>query len=252
MRSSARFLLFSLALFSGAACTSPSQQQVSDILGQIGGTSGVSLIPSQAEAELATKEALSKGVEEGIKTLAKNGGFADSVHRVLVPPELQKLTELARKSGLNPLVDRFESTLNRAAEEAVVSAAPVFKDAIAQMTLRDVVDILQGPPNAATLYFQKSSETKLNAVFLPIVQRATDKTKLTQYYKKLLDALRPITALSGTRIPQTDLDQYVSEQSIKALFAEIAIQEQKIRENPLERSSAVLKKVFGYYSRASS
>ncbi len=241
-----------LSIFLAAtACSNRSQEQVSEMIGsvqgQLGGATGASVVPSQSEALLATKEALGKGVEAGIQTLAKNGGFADSVHRVLIPADLRKITDLARKSGLNPLVDRFESSLNLAAEEAVKSAAPVFKNALSQMTVTDVVDILRGPPNAATQYFQKTSETKLNEVFLPIVKKATDKTEVTQVYKQLIGSIKPMLALSGLTLPPLDLDQYVTEQSSKALFAEIAVQEKKIRENPLERSNALLKKVFGYY-----
>lgn len=206
-----------------------------------------SIAPTQAESTSATKQALEKGVQTGISLLNKEGGFSNSLYKILLPPELTKTADLARKIGLGSYVDDFQKSLNRAAEDAVGSAAPIFKDAITQLTLADVVGILRGPDNAATNYFKSKSEKKLETTFLPIVSRATAKTDVTKIYKQLTTAVRPAALAAGVPIPAVDLDNYVTRKAVDALFSEIAVQEKKIRDNPIERTSAVLSKVFGYY-----
>lgn len=236
-----RLILLSL-LFSTSCADfdSGSVEQVVQIAQQ-------SMAPSQSESISATKQALEKGVQTGISLLDKEGGFSNSIYRILLPAEFTKTADLARKIGLGAYVDDFQKSLNRAAEEAVGSAAPIFKDAITQLTLADVVGILRGPDNAATTYFKGKSETKLETTFLPIVTRATAKTDVTKLYKQLATAVKPAALAAGVPVPAVDLDKYVTQKAVDALFAEIAVQEKKIRENPVERTTALLSKVFGYY-----
>ena len=47
-------------------------------------------------------------------------------------------------------MQRFELTLNRAAEQAVSRATPVFEKAIRAMTVSDAIAIIKGNDHAAT------------------------------------------------------------------------------------------------------
>lgn len=211
---------------------------------------GRDMRPTQAESVAATKEALERGVLMGVAQLHEAGGFLNSSYHIAVPENLHSLTRLASQFGLHEYVDQFEQSLNRAAEDAIGAAGPVFETAIQAMTIQDVVTILTGPDDAATLYFRRSSEQKLEEAFLPIVKRATEANEVSRLYQQLTTRVRPMAMAAGIRFETVDLEQYVTQKAIDALFVEIALQEQKIRQDPRERATALLQKVFSYYQAA--
>ena len=45
---------------------------------------------------------------------------------------------------------------------------------------------------------------------------------------------------------QTNLNEYVTGKAIAALFSQVKLEEDKIRQNPAARGTDLLKKVFGY------
>jgi hypothetical protein len=206
-----------------------------------------SLAPTPGETGSAVKQALDKGVQVGIDSLKREGGFSQSVHKILLPKELLKTAEMARNLGFGAQVDGFERSMNRAAEQAMSSAVPIFKQAVAQLTFQDVLSIMQGGDQAATAYFRKTSEQQLLTAFRPIVAKATQQNNVGKLYTELTSTIKPAAALAGIPIATVNLDEYVSRQAAEALFTEIGKQEKKIRENPIERTSALLQKVFGYY-----
>jgi len=211
-----------------------------------------SMAPTPGESVSATRQALEKGVTVGINMLQKDGGFSQSVHRILIPAELQKASQLARTAGLNAQVDSFEKSLNRAAEQAMASAMPIFKNAITKLTFQDVVSILTGPDQAATNYFRTTSEKQLLDTFKPIVAKATQQNNVGKYYTQFATTVRPAAALAGIPIATVNLDEYVSQKASQALFVEIGRQEKLIRDNPVERTTALLQKVFGFYANKKS
>jgi len=133
--------------------------------------------------------------------------------------------------------------MNHAAEQAVPLAANIFTGAITNMTVADAKDILTGPNDAATQYFRKTSEDKLREKFEPIVKDATAQTGVTSAYKNLIKQAGPMAAFLGA--DAGDLDGYITQKSLDGLFKMIATEEKKIRENPVARSTDLLKKVFG-------
>ncbi|NRA66844.1 MAG: DUF4197 domain-containing protein [Pseudobacteriovorax sp.] len=223
-----------------ASCTASDIKKVENIVKQ-------NLKPTTAESITATKQAIEEGVKTGVSALGAKNGFWQSSYRLLAPKELQDTMAFARNAGLGNYVDRFEKSLNRAAEQAAQAATPVFVDAVKAMTVTDVVGILSGPDNAATKYFESKSSDRLRTTFLPIVEKATSKNEVSKLYKELIQPLAPMAKLAGFNIPNVSLEEYVTQQTISALFVKIADEEKKIRKNPAERSTQLLKKVFGYY-----
>ncbi len=206
--------------------------------------------PSQTESASAIKQALNKGVSSAISTLGRDGGFSASAFKIPLPASIQSTAATARKLGLNKYVDEFELSMNQAAEQAVPVAADVFKSAIAQMSVQDAVGILTGADNAATEYFKRTSGAELQAKFQPIVSAATAKAGVTRYYKQLGDKVEKYGRLLGVSAPPAvDLDSYIAAQSSAALFSKIAEEEKLIRSNPVQRSTELLQKVFGYYAK---
>ncbi|MDJ0807980.1 MAG: DUF4197 domain-containing protein [Gammaproteobacteria bacterium] len=199
---------------------------------------------SNSDIVAGLKEALASGVETSVNTLGRTDGFlADELVRIAMPESLQSVAQLARQTGQGQYVDEFETTLNRAAEKAVPEASGILGDAIRAMSVTDAKAILNGPDNAATAYFRKTSEARLAEKFLPIVQQATGQVGVTSAYKSLVGQAGGL--LSGfMNTDSLDLDKYVTNQAMDGLFKYIAIQEQQIRENPTARTTDLLKKVF--------
>ncbi|MCA1761962.1 MAG: DUF4197 domain-containing protein [Flavobacteriales bacterium] len=201
---------------------------------------------SSREVAAGLKQALEKGTEYAVnKSSATNGFYKNPKLFIPFPKEAEKVKNTALQLGLDSQVNKFEETLNRAAEEAVKEATPIFVNAITSMTINDAFAILKGGDNAATTYLRQSTGNELQALFEPKVSDAIEKVELTKYYSPLASAYNTATMLSGGEEINPDLTDYVTEKSIDGLFVLIAEEEKKIRENPANRVTDLLKKVFG-------
>lgn len=208
---------------------------------------------SQSEMATAMKEALASGVESAITTLGQPDGFlGNALVKIPMPPSLASVEQLARKSGQGHYADQFITSINRAAEKAVPEASAILGDAIRQMSVTDVEQIISGPDDAATRYFERVSRQSLQQKLLPIIKQETGTAGVTAAYKNLVDSaggvlnsLGPLSSFASGVTKAVDLDHYVTDQSLDALFDYIAIEERQIRTNPAARSTELLKKVFG-------
>jgi hypothetical protein len=144
--------------------------------------------------------------------------------------------------GFAKKIEEFEMSLNRAAEEAALKAAPVFVDAITGMSVKDGFAILNGADTAATNYLRKSASAPLKTNFLPVVKQAIEKVNVTSYWNPLVTAYNK---LPGVKKQNPDLEDYVTNKAISGLMLLIADEEIKIRKDPAARVSDLLKKVFG-------
>ena len=196
------------------------------------------------------KEALGNGLQHAVADLGRDGGFLNNAAvKIPMPEKLKTIESTLRTLGQSKMADEFVTTMNRAAEQAVPAAAAVFGDAVKQMSITDAQAILTGPKDSATQFFRRSTQTNLYARFRPIVEKATAKTGATASYKNMLSKAggSSLGGLVGGFIGQDalDLDSYVTERSLDGLFKMVADEEKKIRENPVARTSDLLKQVFG-------
>ncbi len=199
------------------------------------------------------KEALSKGVEQAVASLGREGGFLTNLNvRIPMPEKLQSVEKALRAVGQHQLADDFVGSMNHAAEKAVPVAAGVFGDAIKQMTIADAKSILSGPDDAATQFFRRATATNLHAKFYPIVQKATDQVGVTAQYKQMMNKFAAADTLNGlfgkrptTKLGTADIDTYVTDKALDGLFKMVAEEEKNIRANPLARTSDLLQRVFG-------
>lgn len=190
------------------------------------------------------KEALSKGITSAIKSLGREDGFLKNLDvKIPLPPELGKAEETLRLLGQGKRVDEFVTSMNRAGEKAVPHVADIFADSISKMTIDDARAILNGPPDAATQYFRKTSATSIADKFLPLVKEATDDVGVTKSYKKMTSKAGPVLQMLNK--DEMDLDKYVTTKATDGLFFVLAQEEKKIRENPAERTTDLLRRVFG-------
>jgi len=122
-------------------------------------------------------------------------------------------------------------------------AAPIFTDAIKQMTLTDALGIVRGNKDSATQYFKQKTSQRLIEAFTPSVKTSLDKTNATKYYGDIVNTYNRMP-LSTEKV-NPDLTSYVVGKAVDALFEEIAKEEANIRSNPVARTTEILKKVFG-------
>ena len=200
---------------------------------------------SQSDVTAGLKQALEKGASIAVENLSTEGGFLNHADvKVPIPSSLQPIASSLEMLGQGSLVDSFQATLNRAAEQAAPEAAAIFSSTIQKMSIDDAAKILQGPDNAATEYFKQHSSDQLLEKFLPIVKQATDSAGVTASYKQLLANSGSLGNLFSSQ--SADLDTFVAQKAVDAMFLRIAEQEKLIRENPAARTTDLLKKVFTY------
>ena len=227
-------LLFACVAMSLSGCDST--RQILNNLPQ--GSSG--LTSTQIAAGL--KEALTIGTQNSSNSLSVvNGYFANAAIKILLPPEAQKIESTLRSVGLGSAVDKAVLSLNRAAEEAAKSAAPIFVGAIKQMTITDALGILKGGDNAATNFFKSKTTSSLTAAFSPVIGNALNKVDATKYWADMFSLYNKF----AKQPVNTDLTAYVTGRAIDGIFYQVGLEEQKIRENPSARVTDLLKKVFG-------
>jgi hypothetical protein len=172
-----------------------------------------------------------------------DGFFKNTSIKIPFPAEAENVETKLRALGMGTQCDKFVETLNRGAEEAAKSAAPIFLDAITKLTISDGMKILKGADNAATEYLKTNTTASLKTAFLPIVKTALTKVEVTKYWNPLATAYNKIPLVTPVN---PDLDTYVTTKAIDGLFKLIAAEEYKIRKDPVARVNDILKKVFGY------
>jgi hypothetical protein len=192
---------------------------------------------------LGLKEALNKGVETAVNQLSVDKGYLSSPYKILIPEDAQKVINIVKKV---PGFENVESTLtekmNSAAEIAVKKATPIFVDAIKNMSFKDATNILFGNKDAATRYLESTSRAGLYNAFLPIIQSSLDEVNARTYWKSVIDAYNKIPFQKKMN---PDLDVHVNNKSLDGLFSLIQVKEEGIRGDAGQRTSPLLKEVFG-------
>ena len=188
------------------------------------------------------KEALVKGAEYSTASASKTDGYLKNLEiKIPFPPEIEKIESTLRNVGLNKPVDDFIMSINRAAEQAANEAKPLFVNAIMSMTIDDAWGILKGDNHAATAYLQRTTSSQLEVKFSPIIDRALNTVNATKYYKDMSTQYNRIPFVTKV---ETDLTKYVTQRAIDGLFILVAKEEEKIRKDPLARTTELLQRVF--------
>ena len=222
------------------ACTSA---QINQTIGDVNKAMGAETPLTTAEVAEGLKEALIKGISTGSDLASQvDGYFKNPEIKIPFPPEVKKVEDKLRQIGLGNEVDKFVMTLNRGAEDAAREAKPIFITAIKSMTIQDAWGILRGEQDAATQYLKRTTTPQLKEKFKPVIQSSLNKVSATKYYGDIVNTYN--------KIPFTDdvnpnLDDYATDKAIEGLFTLIAKEEKNIRQDPVARTTELLKKVFG-------
>lgn len=223
----------------GACTTAQINQAISDANKVVGGDKPL----TTAEVTEGLKEALIKGISNGSDLASQlDGYFKNPEIKIPFPPDVKKVEDRLRQIGLGGEVDKFIMTLNRGAEDAAKEAKPIFISAIKQMTIDDAWAILKGEPDAATQYLKKTTSVQLKEKFSPVIQTSLDKVNATKYYGEIINRYNSIPLVQKVN---PNLNDYATDMAIQGLFTMIAKEEKSIRQDPLARTTELLKRVFG-------
>lgn len=197
---------------------------------------------AQADIAAGLKEALTIGATKGAAALsATDGFFKNAALKILLPPEAAKIERALRSVGMGKQVDEAILSINRAAEDACKTAAPIFTNAIKQMTVTDAIGILRGADTAATAYLKRTTSAPLTSAFKPVIDSSLQKTDATKHWTSLVNAYNKFSFQKLN----PSLSDYVTEKALTGIYSQIALEEKNIRQNPAARATDLLKKVFG-------
>lgn len=226
-------------LFSLLAFTLLYFSNISQVMAQL---PKATTILSQAEIGNGLKEALNNGIAKQVSKLTATDGFyKNEVVKILLPEELKNVDKKLRQMGMSKLADEGLIVLNRAAEDAVKEATPIFVDAIKQLTFSDAKNILMGNESSATTYLQNNTSTSLYAKFNPVIKNSFAKVGADKIWKEIITKYNKIPLIKKVNPNLTD---YTTNKAMEGVYKMIAIEEKEIRTNLKARSSIVLKNIF--------
>jgi hypothetical protein len=240
------FLILSLTINSNA--------QLSKALKSL---SGKKIPLTNTEIVGGLKDALLVGTDSSVTRLSAIDGYLkDQTVKILLPPEAKTIIDnLSKIPGGAKLVDDVIVRINRAAEDATKDAKPIFVNSIREMSFTDALQILRGPENAATKYFEQKTTKQLMDLYRPKIQESLNKPLVAnlstqQSWDQLITrwnktAGSSLGRFSGMKTVDVKLEDYVLQQALKGMFLKIAEREKDIRTNTNARVTTLLKKVFG-------
>jgi hypothetical protein len=201
-------------------------------------------MPTTAEAAGGLKDALKQGFGKGVDVLSVAGGFnKNNAIRILLPEDAQKIANKLTDMGFGSQVDKVINQLNEGAESAVKTAKPIFMDAVTNMSFSDAMGILTGGNGAATNYLKQTTTASLTDAFRPKIQESLDKVGFTANWSSLVSTYNKIPLVKQLN---PDLNGYITEKALTALFNKVEEEENLIRTNPAQRATDLMKKAFSY------
>jgi hypothetical protein len=212
---------------------------------------------SQTEIIAGLKEALVVGTGKSVDILGVTDGYyRDEMVKILLPPEADIIVNnIGKIPGGAQLLEDVLLSINRAAEDAVSEAKPIFVNSIKSMTINDAVGILKGEDNAATQYLRRTTYEGLVRLYRPKIKVSLDKKLVgnistAQSWSTLTGRWNEIAGsavgqIAGLKTVNIELDEYLTHKGLDGLFLKIEAEEKLIREDPLARVTALLKRVFG-------
>ena len=200
-----------------------------------------------ADISAGLKEALNNGISKQVSKLTATDGFyKNEAVKILLPAELQKVDKTLRSIGLGSLADEGIKSLNRAAENAVKEATPIFVDAVKNMSFADAKNILLGNQTSATTYLENSTSKALYSKFNPVVKNSFSKVGADKVWANIITKYNQVPFVQKVN---PDLNDYVTDKAMEGVFKMVAVEEVNIRNNLSARTSDLLKRVFAMQDR---
>jgi hypothetical protein len=194
------------------------------------------------------KEALVQGVNRGSGSLFNvqangNTGLLNE----LLPENAANILNIAKTLGLSPKVNALSDNLNKAAMTSVQKSVPIFINAIRTISIVDAWNILRGNPNAATAYLRNATQSSLMSAIRPEVSNVFTSLGMKTNLLGNLGSNSPLL-----KNLDVDLAQILSAAITQKMFAKIAQEEARIRQDVGARSTVLLQRVFGAITSGAS
>ncbi|MBQ4820396.1 DUF4197 domain-containing protein [Aquimarina sp. MMG016] len=219
------------------------QQVVESLPQQTGSTIGI----SNTDIANGLRQALDKGIDKQVTKLTQKDGFyRNELVKIILPEELRKVDKALRDVGLDNLADEGLKVMNRAAEDAVKEATPIFVNAVKQITFADAKQILLGNNDAATQYLQGKTNNALYQKFNPVIKKSFSKVGADQIWANIINKYNAIPFTSNVN---PDLTDYVTGEALKGVYKMIAVEEGEIRTKLSSRTTDLLRRVFALQDR---
>jgi len=213
---------------------------------------------SEGDITAGLREALSIGATRAGSQLSEPGGyFSNAALKILLPADANALITkaydipfagVAAKLALEPLITAVVEKMNAGAEDAAKKAAPIFVSAITSMTVTDGRNILLGEDSAATNYLRVKTFSPLTNAFAPKIDSAMEKVGAATAWNTLFSTYNSYVSLAPASLKLTiinpNLGQYATEKALNGLFKKVSEEEKQIRDNPAQRTTDLLKRVF--------
>lgn len=229
-----RILVILFLIFHLSSCG-----ELQQVVNQLPQTQGI----GNAEIGNGLRQALDQGIEKQVAKLTQTDGFfKNELVKILLPEELQKVDKTLRDVGLGKLADEGLKILNRAAEDAVGEATPIFVNAVKGITFNDAKTILLGNDDAATQYLTSATQKQLYAKFNPVIKNSFEKVGADKIWANLINKYNSIPLTNNVN---PDLTDYVTNEALTGVYTMIAVEEKEIRNNVSSRTTDLLRKVFG-------
>ena len=239
--------VFALAFMPVSCASGQSSGDFGNVLGEVLGgiqnsQSGNTAL-SQAEIDAGLREALTVSTNLVATQLGQtNGYFGDPQIKIPLPKTYRDIQKNLSVIGASGPLDDLELRMNRAAESAVPEAKQLVLAAVRDITIEDALNILNGGDSAATDFLRAKTETRLRASFTPYVRDALAESGA---FTSLESAAGQYGLGGVTSNLQTDLTRHAVGLGLDGVFFYVAEEEKKIRENPVARTSEILRRVFG-------
>jgi hypothetical protein len=209
----------------------------------------------------ALKEALNMGIESAMTSLGKENGFLKNPDvKIEVPESLSLLKTSLESLGAKKQLDEFVTSMNRSAEASIVKTIPIFTKALSNMSIDDSKKILMGKSDEATKYLKTKTEKSITEAIAPIIKESMAKSDVMTYYTainslytsskdaissnaQIKSAMSLLTGDTDTT-EYEDVESYVVAKTLNGVFLMVAQKEKEIRENPIFRTTDLLKDIF--------
>lgn len=231
-----------------AGCETGSSGDFGQVLGEVlggiesGQTAGGEL--SLAEIDAGLRQALEIGTNRVASQIGVTDGYwNDPQIQIPLPGRLGQVQNELGKLGLAGPLDDLQLRMNRAAEDAVPAGKRIVIDAVQSITIEDALGILRGGDSAATDFLRGRTEASLRQTFTPFVENALESSGAYQALDSVTSS-QPLLAVAATDY-KSDLTTFAVQYGLDGLFTYLAVEEQKIRDNPVSRTTELLRRVFG-------
>ena len=178
-----------------------------------------------------------KGIGVVVQGLAAQGSFLDNpLVRILLPPPVGLVIDVARDFQQNPRAVLLESLMNHAAEQAVPGAGPILQTLITEISAGDSTNLFAAGKTAATDYLREKAGGAVYDALLPVVAQDLAASGAVEIYAELLkahEATALVTGMADGEAPPVaadELDDYVTRKTVDGLFRMLGDRETLIRD----------------------